>query len=194
MIFSCDDLNTKFMDYFSKHLDPIAAAFPNFRLIAFVTPRWSMNCDESRVNLDFARFLKLRPWIQVAGHGLFHSEAENLLPYEEQFKRVKECYRIVSQLPNFIPAYKPPFYKWNKDTPAVVKAAGFKLLFTQNGFLDLKTLNFYKRKDVGLLDSHTNPDAMMMTANGKSVPIHDRLEYITTEWRALLANSYLLRC
>lgn len=160
MIFSTDDLSVCHMEYFKKHVDPIAKKYPNFRIIAFTVPRWHNKSKNDLIkNKKFIEFCKEREsFLRIAMHGFSHLSYESK-DNELTFKKARKYYEhLKKQGVHVINGYKPPFYAWNSSSLFNAKKYGFKFFFTQDGLLDLDTYGFAHRRVLNLVDSHTNPD------------------------------------
>ncbi len=174
-IFTTDDLNPSFMDFFHEHVDVLHDVYPNFKIYAFTTPRWAFWPDtateeENDVLLrkDFIKFcVDRKDWLILAAHGLTHKEvftgdAKTMLPIFQKSKEYLDA--LAKEGCSTINAFKPPFYKYNHAAIQCANEAGFGLFFTNEGIIDLQTMEFIPRVTIGLLDSHTNPkpDVNMM--------------------------------
>jgi len=163
MLFSTDDLNPEFLDYFIEHIEPLRKQYPNFKIIAFVTPIWH-NKKENDIlyNSEFIDYLiKNKDWLIIAMHGWFHINNESEFPQSTVTGVMHNSKIYLDQLTKLgiatINAYKPPFYAWNSKSMIVAREEGYKYFFIANGLVDLTTFKFRPRKKLQLLDSHTNP-------------------------------------
>jgi len=157
---STDDLCPEHMDFFKKHIDPLARKYPNFRIIAFTVPRWhDKKKNDLMKNKKFIEFCRDRKsFLRLAMHGFDHLSYEskdNLLT----FKKSRKYFEFLREEGlSMVDGYKPPFYAWDSSSLFNAKKVGFKFFFTQDGLIDLETRGFVHRKEIGLIDSHVNPN------------------------------------
>lgn len=163
MIFTTDDVNPEFLDFWKKYLDPVHEKYSNFKVIAFVVPYWH-DKKENHVmtNPHFLPWLSMRSdWVTIAAHGLNHLTSECLQSYDQQLEMMKTSKQMLQTMLTEDSMFKPPYYKWNSDSLFAAKEAGFRWFFTQDGILDLHNFIFHSRLVLGLIDSHCNPTCEM---------------------------------
>lgn len=191
MLITTDDLCPKFMDFFREYWDPLKARHPDLKLIAFTVLDWRHKVSKKKLGTtipkkfpkEFIEFCnKRKKWLVLAPHALTHQYAEGTDPKLHDIIRIirnamekTEC-KILS-------GYKPPFYRFNAQTPFTVKSAGLRFFFTPGGIMDLGSCTYLKRETINLIDSHTNPD---LKAN-----LQDRIDLIFDKLDAYLKLTSL---
>jgi len=180
-----DDLNPKFLDYWTTTFDVLKEEFPQLEVTAFTVPVWENNSkyklNDSRAWNDWYEAHK--DWVHIAMHGYHHlrcttkTKFEGYQSYEEQLELYGKSLDILKP---YMPKYwgfKPPFYKWNSATLDALA----KLNCTW-AHLEAK-IHWFKKDAIDwygtILESHINPECKMP----------DRVHKIMKYLRWILSNQ-----
>jgi len=202
ILLTTDDLAPSNIEGQFEFWDKLWKKHKNFQLLAFTTANWNFRLpkkskfrgNNSILREDFIEFCnKRKNWLLIAYHGLTHEVAESTLPLQDQQKSIKEMLSIFHKFSQkfkgeIVPAYKPPFYRFNSDALNICKDSGIRYFFMQDGILDLQTYNFFRRNDIHLIDSHTNPRAQSVK-DGKTISAPDRIDFLYERLDKFLSNQ-----
>lgn len=114
---------------------------PKLQVSVFVVPFWKGNSDY-KINRDdnFQDWYKEnKDWVNIVQQGCYNYPNECLKFYKTQKKIIKRGYRKIHKLmPQDFFGFKPPSYRMNNSTIAVLKEIGFSFVVYYNQILFLK--------------------------------------------------------
>ena len=145
MYFTCDDINTKYIDHLYK-LDKLKEKYPDFKVTCFVIAENFSDELKKWLNQD---------WIEAAVHGYSHDgipECER----DDREKTIKKSYKILKPCLPEKYGYRAPGFQMTASTYPILNKYGFWYLACQYKVQPLKREAWFSR-DI-LINSHIYDD------------------------------------
>lgn len=182
VIVSTDDMYPSCVGpLWEKYWDVLKQRHPKLLVSVFAVPFFWGRKENDIVNnkVFFDWWKKRKSWVEICQHGFKHNH-----PAECQFFRRRQYVllrqglrKIRKYLPNKVMGFKPPFYRYTKQTFIVLKQLGFSYVVVWGKPV------FLVEQKVGLpecviIESHTNLDEQNVDGIEK---IYEKLDLALTE-------------
>lgn len=150
VVLDADDLHPSI--YLIPHLEVLKEHIPNFKITLFTISKktergkYKSKRDFEEQYTRFAKMLKEYDWIEVAQHGLDHSDNEFNLTYDETKKRIKEIEKWNKKIGlDVVKVFRAPFWQCSEEAYEALRDAGYQVATDRNQVRpDIKDMDQYR--------------------------------------------------